>query len=102
VKRAIVHPEADAELLEAMDWYDAKRFGLGLELMEEVRRAIERLESDPALGVRYGRSQVRYYRVSRFPYVIYYQELSDRLSIAAIAHARRRPGYWKKRKPHQS
>jgi hypothetical protein len=32
VKPATIHREADAELVEAMDWYDDKRPGLGLEI----------------------------------------------------------------------
>lgn len=65
----------------------------------EVRRAINRIENDPALGARYRNSDVRFLCVSRFPYVIYYREQLDHIWIGAIAHERRRPGYWKKRKP---
>jgi hypothetical protein len=32
--------------------------------------------------------------VRRFPYHVVYIELADRLQILAIAHDRRRPGYW--------
>lgn len=35
--------------------------------------------------------------VPRFPYHVVYLELPDRLQILAVAHDRRRPGYWKTR-----
>jgi toxin ParE1/3/4 len=99
VKSAILHSEADAELIEAMDWYDDKDDGLGLELMVEVQRAIAKIELDAGIGARYGSSRVRFFRTERFPYVIYYREFPDHIWIAAIAHERRRPGYWRGRKP---
>ena len=34
-----------------------------------------------------------------FPYTIYYVALDDSLWIAAMAHQRRRPGYWSRRHP---
>lgn len=30
----------------------------------------------------------------RFPYVIFYEEFHATISIYAIAHAKRKPGYW--------
>jgi plasmid stabilization system protein ParE len=33
----------------------------------------------------------------RYPYAIIYRVLPDRIEILAIAHARRRPGYWRNR-----
>jgi plasmid stabilization system protein ParE len=33
----------------------------------------------------------------RFPYLVIYRVLPDRVEILAIAHGRRRPGYWRGR-----
>jgi toxin ParE1/3/4 len=99
VKPAKVHSEADAELLEAMEWYDDKRFGLGLQLLEETRDAILAIRKNPNIGARYGDADRRFYRLKRFPYVVYFEDMTDYVWIAAIAHERRRPGYWKRRKP---
>ena len=99
MKRADVHSEAEAELLDAMDWYDEKRTGLGNELMSEVQEALRKLVNNPAIGARYRNGPTRFYRLDRFPYVIYYEEFPDRLWIKAIAHGRRRQGYWSRRKP---
>ena len=84
-----IHDEALAELNEAM----------GLELHDEVVAALGRIEADPGIGARYRNTSFRFYRVKRFPYLIYYQEQERLFWVAAIAHGRRRPNYWRKRKP---
>jgi hypothetical protein len=33
----------------------------------------------------------------RFPYLVVYREVSTGLQVIAVAHGRRRPGYWKNR-----
>ncbi len=33
----------------------------------------------------------------RFPFLIYYEVLEDKLWIWAVMHAAREPGYWKSR-----
>ena len=35
----------------------------------------------------------------RFPYFAVYKVLPQAVHVLAIAHARRRPGYWRRRKP---
>lgn len=99
MKLATFHSEASAELLDAMDWYDERQYGLGAELMTEVQRAVNKIEHDPGIGARFRNTKFRFYRVDRFPYLVYYQEFLDRVWIVTIAHERRRPGYWKRRKP---
>jgi toxin ParE1/3/4 len=101
VKPSVRHAEAEAELLEAMEWYDEKHpeLGLGLELLEEIESAVKRIEGDPGVDARYRNTKMRFFKPARFPYVIYYQELPDYVWIAAISHKRRRPGYWRRRKP---
>lgn len=42
---------------------------------------------------------IRRRAVRRFPYHLIYLELPDRLQILAVAHDRRRPGYWVGRVP---
>ena len=36
--------------------------------------------------------------MQRFPYIIFYREMADRIDVIAIAHGARDPGYWLKRK----
>lgn len=98
MKPSILHKEAREELDEAVAWYEAKQVGLGHRLLDEVLRAIDKLETNPGIGARHG-THNRFYRLKHFPYIVYYQEFTDHLWIGAIAHERRRPRYWMRRKP---
>ena len=40
---------------------------------------------------------VRTMAVTRFPYHVVYLEVNDEIRILAVAHDRRKPGYWKTR-----
>jgi toxin ParE1/3/4 len=97
VKPAILHWQAQDELDQAAGWYNEQQPGLGSELLAEVREAIDQIERNPGIGPRY--KDRRFYRLDRFPYLLYYKEFDDHIWIAAIAHQRRRPGYWMRRKP---
>lgn len=91
--------EAKAELDDAIGWYNDKQDGLGLDLQDEVETAVSRVQTDPGVGVNYRNTNFRFYRVKRFPYLVYYLDLTEAIWIAAIAHERRRPGYWRNRSP---
>lgn len=93
--------EADAEYHEAGRWYDARRTGLGTEFLDAVDAAIRRILDFPRAGAPVPRvppdAPVRRLAVTRFPYHVIYLDAPDVLRILAIAHDRRRPGYWKGR-----
>ena len=38
--------------------------------------------------------------MSRFPYAVYFELLTDRIHILAVAHQHRRPYYWRERRVH--
>jgi hypothetical protein len=47
----------------------------------------------PSLFPRYDEEH-RFAMLVRFPYSLVYQSLPDRVQVIAVAHSRRRPGYW--------
>lgn len=97
--RVVVHQEAKAELRKARRWYELQRPGLGYDLLDEVQSGLSKIEADASTGVRYENTRYRFYRLKRFPYLLYFVALHDHVCVVAIAHARRRPGYWRRRKP---
>ena len=40
---------------------------------------------------------VRYFILRRFPYTIHYEVAASFVTVLAVAHQRRRPGYWHER-----
>jgi toxin ParE1/3/4 len=91
------HRLAIREYEETRAWYERREEGLGVAFTDEVDRAIGRIAKSPTrwpvVFVRFRRVRLR-----RFPYVLYYHVVDDSLALVlAVAHARRRPGYWRRR-----
>ena len=99
MKPLVFHREAEAELRAAVAYYEGQREGLGTEFQTEVEEATNRIARTPQAFPLYGDQGLRKSLLKRFPYTIFYLELDDRIWIAAVAHQRRRPGYWANRSP---
>ncbi|MDO8681412.1 MAG: type II toxin-antitoxin system RelE/ParE family toxin, partial [Acidobacteriota bacterium] len=82
-------------------WYEGRRTGLGLEFFDAVDGAISRIVALPRVGTRVPRLPadlpVRWHAVTRFPYHVVYLDTPEQIRILAVAHDRRKPGYWKSR-----
>jgi plasmid stabilization system protein ParE len=91
------HPDAELELLESAFCYEIEVPGLGERLSAEVKRVTELLLSHPELGPAVD-SERRQFVLSRLPFTIIYATTSDTLYVLAVAHQRRRPGYWRSRR----
>ena len=91
-----VLPDAEAEAREAFLWYferspiaaDAFR----VELFEAIDGLAETAEDWPA-----DEDNTRHYHLKHFPYTVMYEVLGRDVTVFAIAHQRRRPGYWQNR-----
>jgi plasmid stabilization system protein ParE len=91
------HPDAEAELVDAAEYYEARRPGLGKAFAGEVARTISLIREYPDAGSPVGASRRRML-VGRFPYAIVYRRDPDSVVIVAVAHQSRRPGYWRGRR----
>lgn len=92
-----VSEEADAEMIDGARWYESHRAGLGHEFLDEVDVVVTRIAETPRVGSPVpgvADTEIRRRPVKRFPYHVVYLELPDHLRVLAIAHDRRRPGYW--------
>ena len=96
------HPEASEEYLAATQYYlDHASLLVAAAFVAEVETAIQTLLASPATWAIVEEPQIRRYLLTRFPYSIYYrwQPDQDRVSIYALMHFSRRPGYWRERVP---
>lgn len=98
MKPIIIHSKARAELDKAIAYYEQQKAGLGLALQSAIEQAIGRIQQNPQVGAPYKTTEFRHYVVQRFPYVVFYAELEEPIWIVAIAHGKRRPDYWRRRK----
>jgi toxin ParE1/3/4 len=92
------HEAADAELTEAVLYYDARASGLGDRFLVDVRTATRKLEEYPEFApiIDFG---VRAKVLLSFPYSLMYVVAADELFIVAVAHQSQRPAYWADRLP---
>jgi toxin ParE1/3/4 len=98
LKPFLIHAEAEAEILTAVAHYETQLENLGGDFRRELEAVLERIQSSPQTFKAIDDQGTRKVRLRRFPYAIYYLELDDSLWIAAVAHQKRRPGYWSHRR----
>ena len=91
-------PEARDDIDAAYLHYERRRTGLGDQFVDELRKAVARIEGSPLL---YGEvfEDIRAAMLRRFPYIIYYQVKPGRLLILAVRHGGDDPAIWKSRIP---
>ena len=97
MKRVRLRPSAKRDLREAVDWYRNRDDDLANRFLDEVFAALALLERLPNLGgAVYGINDpdVRQLPVSSFPYQVIFRRRNHATIVVAIAHERKRPGYW--------
>lgn len=94
MKPFTIHADAETELRGAMEYYERQRVGLGREFREEFEATLERVRQNPYLYAAEDESGARYCPLRRFQYTLVYLDLDDRIWLVAVAHQRRRLGYW--------
>ncbi len=96
MKKVTFHEEAQVEIDEAAWYYEERAPGLGMSFIEDVEQSVDQVLANPE-GWQLVGHHVRRKPVRRFPYGLLYAVETDRVRIMAIAHDKRRPGYWRNR-----
>ena len=89
--------EAEDELNASVAYYEDIEAGLGVRLKEEARAVIRWIGENPK-APRLRPKGYRRVNLKVFQHYIAYFIWADSIWIVAIAHGRRRPEYWLKRK----
>ena len=90
-------PQAQSELLEATRWYLTDG---GPGVAEQFERAVQRALNLLAFMLRLGSPSypgVRTWPLKQFPYTLVYRVKGEVISVIAVAHQSREPGYWQGR-----
>ena len=93
-----IHPDAVAEAQAARQWYESRSDDAARAFVAELDRGIESIRNAPELYPAYMHG-TRCYLLRRFPYLLIYRVAPTAIQVVAIAHNRRRPGYWRSRAP---
>lgn len=91
------HPEAEQELSEAKRWYRQRSRLAARAFATEIAGSFRQIAESPDRWpeVRPGE---RRFILSKFPFSILYRVRPNVVFITAVAHQKRRPGYWRDRK----
>jgi toxin ParE1/3/4 len=88
--------EALAEYEAAAVWYDDHSPGAGEDFTDAIERAESLIAEMPRTWPQWpgARAGVRRYLIPGLLYSIAYEIVDNEIVILAVAHQRRRPGYW--------
>ena len=86
--------QAEAEFEAAFDYYLANAGAeVARAFRNEVGRVTGRLRQHPGIGIRI-HHRCRRFPLHGYPYNLIYRLTPETLIVVALAHQRRRPGYW--------
>jgi toxin ParE1/3/4 len=91
-----LHPEALQELEAADDWYLQRSLDASAAFIGSALDAFDTISQAPHRWPKYLHGTRRFV-LDRFPFSIVYLDDPDAVIIIAVAHSKRRPGYWKSR-----
>jgi toxin ParE1/3/4 len=99
VKPVIFHSAAEAELRFSASYYERQKPGLGREFRQEIEASVALIRENPHQFPFHNEDGTRRCLVHRFPYTLFFVELTESIWVAAVAHQKRQPEYWGGRRP---
>ena len=92
----VITAAAEAEYSEAFCWYAERSLSAAEGFEREFQKALELIGADPE---RFARCDDRHRRVlmRRYPYQVIYRLEREKVVVAAVAHGKRKPTYWRHR-----
>jgi plasmid stabilization system protein ParE len=98
VKRYAIEAEeaVEADVEAAFDWYEGEESGLGVEFLDELRAAYQRILDHP-FGYQDLRFGIRRILTHRFPYAVYFSVEGETVVIVAVLSTARDPAEWQRR-----
>ncbi len=95
-RRVDFHPDAVVEAQAAKAWYGDRSAIAADAFVAELDHAVAQITEAPNRWPRYI-AGTRRYLLHRFPFSVVYRESGSTIQIVAVAHGRRKPGYWRPR-----
>lgn len=89
----VITSAAEQDFTEALCWYAERSQQAAERFDAEFRRALDSIKADPRRFPLCDERH-RYFLMRRYPFQVIYREHGEDLVIIAVAHAKRRPGYW--------
>lgn len=91
------HREAEVEHLETIAYYESQQPGLGASYLEDFDETMNKICEMPHRYRIERKPDIRRASLQKYPFTVLYREKVGIVQVLAVAHKRRRPGYWLKR-----
>ena len=85
-----IRPLATIEIIEAYDWYESQREGLGTEFLNELDNFYNNLLHNPEIYSFYEKP-VREGSIKRFPYTVVYEIFDKIIVVYSVFMAKQNP-----------
>jgi len=92
----IITSFAEHDLLDALEYYNSKKTGLGDELVDELDKVFKMIEVNPE-QFPVVLDKTRKAVIKRFPFNVYYIIVGPKVFVTAIFNTWRKPRIWKER-----
>jgi plasmid stabilization system protein ParE len=89
--------QAATEVEEALEWYSERSILAASEFLQEVDRAIQLAVERPGAWPLFEAGTQRIV-MQRYPYSIIFRAVPGIVQVVAVAHHKRKPGYWRQRR----
>ncbi len=96
MSRVVFHARAADEAVEAFRYYEERVPSLGISFLLDLEEAGRRIDGQPEVSPLV-EGEIRGSLFRCFPYSLLYAVEPGRTLVLAVAHHRRRPGYWRER-----
>lgn len=90
------HPEARRDSEGARGWYAERSILASRAFLTELIASVETVREAPERWGQYLAGTRRYY-FPKFPFSLIYRLSGDTITVVAVVHHRKKPGYWRKR-----
>ena len=91
-----LHPRAVEDIQEARDWYHAQDETAARAFFSEIEGALDRIIERPEAWPPFVHG-TRRFLLRRYPFSVVYRLTPSAIQIVAVAHSKRRPGFWRAR-----
>lgn len=88
--------EAEAEAVEAAQWYESRSQGLGRAFLDHIEQTLADITTRPLQFPQVYRD-IRRALLKRFPFGVYFRLRGGRIKILAVMHQSRDPRRWRER-----
>jgi plasmid stabilization system protein ParE len=96
IERVICTPEAEQDVADAYNWYEAREPGLGEDFLRCIEARVLEIQRHPHLYP-VALNEFRRALVRRFPFEIFYEPTKDSIVIYSVFHCSQEPQRWRSR-----